>query len=287
MKDKNNLLTSMIVALLAGIVYYLAGADSIEKLAPQFGLIESNTQNKNDITVVFSKADKNCEDKSFELKTDKPVKFKVQHVTKNLDKFEFDVTAEDRELASSSNEPDMKFGDAMEMLKNKETGETILSSLEEVGKEKPGNDFEWKTENAVEIERPAIAWTESENSHSLKSRVKTKMPKVYSKAMAAVFIGEGDIMTGKVKLHKKTNAGKDKIEKKETHPTPDKKSTKPVLIDGNINFIPDAKELNCTIPSGQSNSNMNVNVQTCNGVSFIYVTTDDDGNCTCKVKCNK
>jgi hypothetical protein len=292
MKDRNNLMTSMIVALLAGIVYYLAGADSIEKIAPQFGLIESNSQNKNDIEIVYSRAD-DCGNKSLEIKTEAPLKVKLKHVAKKNDALEFEVSTEEREFASSTKDV-LKFGDAMELLKT----ETVLSKLQEVG-----NDLEWTSEETEEVERPAIAWTNGENSRSIKSRVKTKTSKVYSKAMAAVYLGEGDIMTGKVKLNKlnkKTNAGEEKGKTKlPKQPAPDKKSVQPELIEGNIIFIPDAKEqpeikndcnsnTNTNNTQGKKNKNVNINVQTSNGVSFIIVKTDDDGKTTtCKVKCNK
>lgn len=294
MKDRNNLMTSMIVALLAGIVYYLAGADSIEKLAPQFGLIESNTQNKNDIEIVYSKAD-NSGDKSLVLKTDEPVRYKVKHFTKKNDAVELELVKEDREIASSTKDV-LKLDVAMELLSKTETGLESLAKLEEVG-----NDFEWKDEEMKEeVERPAIAWTTSENSRSLKSRVKTKTPKVYYKAMAAVYLGEGDITTGKIKLKdlkKKTNAGEEKGKTMTpAPPAPDGKSNQPVIINGNVIFIPDAKDqkhevkvecnTNNTQGSKNKNVNVNVNVETSNGVNFIYIKSDDDGN-TCKVKCNK
>lgn len=293
MKDRNNLMTSMIVALLAGVVYYLAGVDSIEKIAPQFGLIESNSQNKDDIEIVYSRAD-DCGNKSLEIKTEAPLKVKLKHVAKKNDALEFEVSTEEREFASSTKDV-LKFDDAMTLLKT----ETGISKLEEVR-----NDPEWKSEETMEeFERPAIAWTNSENSRSIKSRVKTKAPKVYYKAMAAVYLGEGDIMTGKIKLNnlnKKKNAGEENGKTKlPKQPAPDKKSVQPELIEGKIIFIPDAKEqpekkndcnsnTNTNNTQGKKNRNVNVNVETSNGVSFIYVKTDDDGKTTtCKVKCNK
>lgn len=290
MKNRNNLMTSMIVALLAGIVYYLAGTDSIEKISPQFGLIEGNSQDKNNIEIVYSRAD-DSGDKSLELQTEAPVKMRVKNVVKKNDILEFEVSADERELASSTKDI-LKFGDAMELLKT----ETGLSKLEEVG-----NDPEWKSEETEEVERPAIAWTNGENSQSIKSRVKTKTSKVYSKAMAAIYLGEGDIMTGKVKLKnqdKKTNAGEENGKTKlPKQPAPDKKAVQPELIEGNIIYIPDAKEQpeikndcnsNNTQGKKNKNVNVNVNVETSNGVSFIIVKTDDDGKTTtCKVKCTK
>lgn len=288
MKDRNNLLTSMIVALLAGIVYYLAGADSIERLAPQFGLIESNSQNKNDIEIVYSRAD-DIGDKSFELKTEAPVKVKVRHFAKKNDALEFKVSTDERELASGPKDV-LKLDDAMELLKT-ETGLTTFTKFDGAV-----NEFELKSDDMTEdVEQPAIAWTTGENSRSIKSRVKTKTPKVYYKAMAAVYLGEGDIMTGKIKLNRKTNAGEEKGKTKlPKQPAPDKKALQPELIEGQIIFIPDAKEQpepknDCSSKNnntqGNKNKNVTVNVETNNGVSFIYVKTDDNG--TCKVKCNK
>ncbi|MCB0721698.1 MAG: hypothetical protein KDC42_05275 [Ignavibacteriae bacterium] len=283
MKDKNNLLTSMIIALLAGLVYYLAGADSIEKFAPQFGLIESNTgKDKSEISVVFSKADSKGEKNVSEQNSNKPVRYKIRESHPDYNSFDVELTLEEKELASSSDISNLEFSDAMDLLKKSDN--EVVTSLHELVE--TGNEFEMSSENNEELDRPAIAWTQGENSHSLETKVKTKTTKIYSKAKAAVYLGEGDIMTGKLKFNKKTDAGNKKTEKQTSSKPNGEVFQQPTIIDGTINFIPDAKETKKNSGTSQSSSNVIVNTQTKNGVSFIVVkTNDDDGNCTCKVQC--
>ncbi len=278
MKDKNNLLTSLIVALLAGVAYYLAGSEAVEKIVPQFSGVKNKLDNgeNNDIEIVFSKV-KGKESNLITDNNDKinsNVKFKTRRVKSEDKEFKLDVNAY-TEFASSSKMPPMKFDDVMALLKDGKSENVHLSRLNETSTE-----LEWTTEDI--IEEPGIAWTQGENSKSLTVRVKNRMPKVYASAKEAIFIRES-----KRNSKKQKNIETDKNTKNINVPASDKNAPltpeQVVVVDAKGNKVKVGVNFVTTpgTPVGYMYKNENVN-------GFIIIQSDDNNHkVECKVKCNK
>ena len=280
MKDKNNLLTSLIVALLAGVAYYLAGSETVEKIVPQFSEVKNKLDNgeNNDIEIVFSKV-KGKETNLISDNNDKintNVKFKTRRVKREENEFKFDVDV-NTEIASSSQMPPMKFDDIMALLKDKESTDLHFTKLNE-----GSADLEWTTEVEV-VEEPGIAWTQGDNSKSLTVNVKNRMPKVYASAKEAVFLRESKRNSKKhkdSKTDKKVNNGNTPAsDKNGSTLTPEQV----VIVDAKGNKVTVGLNFVTAPPKTVITTSKNENV---NG--FIFIQSDDD-NCKveCKVKCKK
>lgn len=278
MKDKNNLLTSLIVALLAGVAYYLAGSETVEKIVPQFSEVKNKLDDgeNNDIEIIFSKV-KGKETNLVADNNDKintNVKFKTRRVKSEDKEFILDVDP-DMEFATSSKMPPLKFDDVMALLKDGSTEDVQLTKLDE-----GSPDLEWTTEVEV-VEEPGIAWTQGANSKSLTPNVKSKMPKVYASAKEAVFLRESKRNSKKHKdsNKKENNAITPASDKNETTLTPEQV----VVVDAKGNKVTVGLNFVTAPPNTVVFTNKSDNV---NG--FIFIQSDDD-NCKveCKVKCKK
>src|SRR5690606_28753429 len=142
MKDRNNLLTSLIVALLAGGVYYISGVDSIDKILPEITYVD----NKGGIEIVYSKVEKPEQDESTEKVQWTPRKKQVQkRVIESPE-----VMDEEREIAETTDIPPMEFDELMALLENPVTEPVKLS------KDDTEDVIDW-VEGNEHLEKPAIA----------------------------------------------------------------------------------------------------------------------------------
>jgi hypothetical protein len=285
MKDRNNLLTSMIVALLAGVVYYLAGADSIKKILPEITYLD----NKRGIEIVYSKAPKPEEVKESieKVKWTPKKKYVKESVIENpvfLD--------EEREMASSSDVANLKFDDVIALL-DPETQKVELSRLDKIETEglKAGNEL---------IETPALAWTDGENSKNLKVKIQTKTPVIYAKAKAAIFIEEVlERRSNKKISSSEKNTSNDKVCEVNTNVNTtvknafvisNTKAPKVPIINKEVEVVetPEIPGYNVIWDVKNVKNNIKTEVKTTSmGYNFIMIQSDDKDDSSCKTKCNK
>ena len=270
MKDRNNLLTSLIVALLAGGVYYISGADSIEKILPDITYVD----NKGGIEIVYSKVDKPEQEESIEKVQLTPRKKQVQkRVIESPE-----VMEEEREIAETTNIPPMEFDELMALLENPVTEPVKLTDdITETPEWVEGNEH---------LEKPAIAWAEDEKPNGLK--IKTRTPIVYAKAKAAIFINEVKLKKN-LKDSKKSSA--DKNAEVELVIVPETTPRVPVKsVNGNteVVVVPEVPGYNVIWDAKDIKNNVKVEVKTSSeGYNFIMIQSDDECKSTCTKKCSK
>lgn len=296
MKDRNNLLTSMIVALLAGVVYYLAGADSIEKILPEITYID----NKGGIEIVYSKApvkeEKQQSIDKVKWTPKKTLKLKVKEsVAPDV------IIDEEREVASSSDVSNMKFEDVIALLDPEAETLKLSKELSNIdSKTQPGELEEW-LENSEIIERPAIAWTDSESSKSLKVKVQTRTPIIYSKAKAAIFIEEVFLKENKNKRSSsEKKSGTENtvckiskvIDNTKTENAVILPKTKAPKVPGGTDVqmleTPEIPGYNMIWDAKDIKNNVKIEVKTSSeGYNFIMIQSDDENKSSDKSSCNK
>lgn len=279
MKDRNNLLTSLIVALLAGGVYYISGADSIDKILPEITYVDT----KGGIEIVYSKVEKPEQEESTEKVQWTPRKKQVQKRVIETP----EVMDEEREIAETTNIPPMEFDELMALLENSVTEPVKLSDDD-------SEDIPEWVEGNEHLEKPAIAWAEDEKPEGLK--IRTRTPIVYSKAKAAIFINEVKLKKNSkdkyLKDNKKSSADKDaNVDDEVVVLAPGKTFKAPsVNVNGNseVVVVPDVPGYNVIWDAKDIKNNVKVEVKTSSdGYNFIMIQSDDECKSSCKKKCNK